>query len=200
MATTNRSPGSDLAPLTAETIVELLQLARDGDKQALDRLCQRCVPAVRRWARGRLPHIVAGMPGIPDVVQDAVVAAMRRSEAFEAQHQAALQAYLRQAVMNRIRDAIRQPRAGPARLDLPPDLTDESTSPLERIIGAQNLERYESALQRLEAPDREAIIGRLEMQYSYEHLAIALDEPTPAAARAAVTRAMKLLAEAMQHG
>jgi RNA polymerase sigma-70 factor (ECF subfamily) len=66
------------------------------------------------------------------------------------------------------------------------------------VIGAENMARYETALTRLRASDREAIIGRLEMQYSYEELATALDKPTPDAARVAVTRAMKRLAEEMQ--
>ena len=70
--------------------------------------------------------------------------------------------------------------------------------PLERAIGAEEMARYETALQKLKASDREAIIGRLEMQYSYEELAVALNKPTPDAARVAVTRAMKRLAEVMQ--
>ena len=133
-----------------------------------------------------------------DVVQDAVVSAMRHLDVFESRHQGALLAYLREAVMNRIRDVIRQHQRRPASADLPDDLKDEATSALERAIGAEEMARYETALQRLKASDREAIIGRLEMQYSYEELAVALNKPTPDAARVAVTRAMKRLAEVMQ--
>lgn len=199
MGSTNQSPGSDLEPLTAETTVELLRLAKDGDQEAVDRLFQRCIPALRRWARGRLPQSARGMLETSDVVQDAVMSAMRHLDAFEARHQGALQAYLRQAVMNRIVDVIRQHQRRPAGTALPDDLKDEATSALERAIGAENMARYEGALQRLKTADREAIIGRLEMQYSYEELATALDKPTPDAARMAVTRAMKRLADEMQH-
>jgi RNA polymerase sigma factor (sigma-70 family) len=201
MEATNQSPGSSgssVEPLTAETTVELLQLAKEGDQAALDRLFERCVPALRRWARGRIPQSARGMLETSDVVQDAVISAMRRLEAFESRHQGALLAYLREAVMNRIRDVIRQQQRRPASTGLPDDLKDEATSALERVIGAENMARYETALTRLRESDREAIIGRLEMQYSYQELAVALDKPTPDAARVAVTRAMKRLAEEMQ--
>jgi RNA polymerase sigma-70 factor (ECF subfamily) len=191
--------GTGEEPLSPETTVELLELAKGGDPSALDRLLERCVPALRRWAHGRLPLTARGMNDTADVVQDTIIAAMRRLEAFESRHQGALQAYLRQAVMNRIRDIIRQHKRRPATSGVSEGIEDEATSPLEAAIGAENLERYEAALQRLKAPDREAIIGRLEMLYGYDELATVLGRPSAAAARMAVTRAMKRLAEEMQH-
>ena len=186
-------------PLSPETTIELLELAKGGDPSALDRLLERCVPALRRWAHGRLPLTARGMNDTADIVQDTIIAAMRRLEAFESRHQGALQAYLRQAVMNRIRDIIRQHKRRPEISVVTDAIEDEATSPLEAAIGAENLERYEAALQRLKAPDREAIIGRLEMLYGYDELATVLGRPSAAAARMAVTRAMKRLAEEMQH-
>jgi RNA polymerase sigma-70 factor (ECF subfamily) len=186
------------APLSPETTVELLELAKDGDPNALDRLLERCVPALKRWAHGRLPPQARSMSDTADIVQDTIISAMRRLEAFESRHQGALQAYLRQAVMNRIRDVIRQHKRRPEISGLPDDIQDEATSPLEAAIGAENLERYEAALQRLKPVEREAIIGRLEMLYGYNELATVLGRPSAAAARMAVTRAMKRLAEEMQ--
>ncbi len=198
---TDQTPSSTsrAEPLSPEATIELLQRAKHGDREALDRLLERCVPALRRWARGRLPNMARGMVDTTDIVQDAVMAAMRRLEAFEARHHGALQAYLREAVMNRIRDAIRHYQRRPATTSLPADLQDEATSPLEYAIGAENMARYEAALQRLKASDREAIIGRLEMHYSYDELATVLGKPSPAAARMCVTRAMKRLAGEMRH-
>jgi RNA polymerase sigma-70 factor (ECF subfamily) len=185
-------------PLSPETTVELLELANRGDPQALDRLLERCVPALRRWAHGRLPASARGMNDTADIVQDTIISAMRRLEAFQSRHQGALQAYLRQAVMNRIRDVIRQHKRRPEISGLSEGIEDQTTSPLEAAIGAENLERYEAALQRLKPADREAIIGRLEMLYGYDELAIVLGRPSASAARMAVTRAMKRLAEEMQ--
>jgi RNA polymerase sigma-70 factor (ECF subfamily) len=186
-------------PLSPETTVELLELAKEGDPEALERLLERSVPALRRWAHGRLPQAARGMNDTADIVQDTIIAAMRRLEAFESRHQGALQAYLRQAVMNRIRDVIRQHKRRPEISGLSEGIEDEATSPLEAAIGAENLERYERALQRLKPADREAIIGRLEMLYGYDELATVLGRPSASAARMAVTRAMKRLAEQMHH-
>ena len=41
--------------------------------------------------------------------------------------------------------------------------------------------------------DREAIVARIELQQSYEEIAVALGKPTANAARAAVTRALARL-------
>ena len=191
--------GTGEEPLSPETTVELLERAKGGDSQALDRLLERCVPALRRWAHGRLPQTARGMNDTADIVQDTIIAAMRRLEVFQSRHQGALQAYLRQAVMNRIRDIIRHDKRRPEVSGLSEGIQDEATSPLEAAIGAENLERYERALQRLTPPDREAIIGRLEMLYGYDELATILGKPSAAAARMAVTRAMKRLADEMRH-
>ena len=70
-------------------------------------------------------------------------------------------------------------------------------SPLEHVIGRERLDRYETALARLEPAEREAIIARLELQQSYEEVALALGKPTAGAARMAVTRAVRHLITAM---
>jgi RNA polymerase sigma factor (sigma-70 family) len=188
------------APLTSEATVNLLERFKQGDQDALDRLLQRCVPALRRWAHGRLPKHARDMRDTGDLVQDAVISAMKRLDAFDARHQGALQAYLRQSVMNRILDVIRYRKRRPEQIELSEDLPDERKSPLDQAIGSENIDRYEKALQRLAVADREAIIGRVELQYTYEELAVALNKPSAAAARMAVTRAMKRLMSEMAHG
>jgi len=184
-------------PLSSEDTVDLLELVKIGDRAALDRLLQRCIPPLRRWAHGRLPPAARAMHDTGDLVQETVMAALRRLEAFEARYQGSLQAYLRQALMNRVRDLVRQAARRPEHVALPDQLADPGVSPLEQSIGSQNLERYERALERLAAGDREAVIARLELHYSYEELAIVLDKPTADAARLAVTRAVKRLAREM---
>ena len=66
------------------------------------------------------------------------------------------------------------------------------------LSGAQNVGFYEAALGRLRSSDREAIVGRIEMQYSYEELATVLNKPTANAARVAVARALKRLVDEMR--
>ena len=190
--------GREADPLAPEATVELLNRVKGGDDAALDRLLERCIPALRRWARGRLPPSARGMLETVDLVQDAVIACLRRLDVFEVRHQGALQAYFRQAVMNRILDIVRQQRRRPDQIGLPDHLLDVRPSPLDQAIGSENTARYELALHRLKPADREAIIGRVELHYSYDELAIVLNKPTAAAARVAVTRAMKRLAAEMR--
>jgi DNA-directed RNA polymerase specialized sigma24 family protein len=74
---------------------------------------------------------------------------------------------------------------------------ESAQSPLEEAIGREAVERYEQALQRLKPEERDAIIARVEMDYTYEELAQVLGKPTPEAARKAAQRALVRLAEEM---
>jgi RNA polymerase sigma factor (sigma-70 family) len=132
-------------------------------------------------------------------VQDAVMRALPRLESFEARHPGALQSYLREAVQNRIYDEVRKVSSRPGVDELPEEITDLAPSPLEQAIGKQGFERYEQALKTLKPVDRDAIVARIELQQSYEEVAIALGKPNANAARMAVTRALARLIEAMQH-
>jgi RNA polymerase sigma-70 factor (ECF subfamily) len=183
------------APL--ETTISLLARARTGDESALDQLVVRSLPPLRRWARGRLPQWARGLNETQDLVQQAVMHALPRLATFEATHAGALQAFLRQAVANHIIDEVRKAKRRPG--GEMPDEPDPAPSPLEQAIGREGFERYEAALQQLKEGDREAIIARIELQQSYEEIAIALGKPNANAARMAVTRALTRLVEAMAH-
>lgn len=194
------TPDPGAAPHPAlDSTVELLNRAREGDGSALEALFARCLPPLRRWARGRLPTAARGALDTQDLVQDTVLNALRRLDRFEARHEGALQAYLRQAVMNRIRDEVRKIVRRPVAAELRDSQPAEAASPLDIAIGRQGVERYEAALQRLRASDREAIIGRLELQYDYEELAGILGKSNANAARVAVTRALARLLEHLDH-
>ena len=116
---------------------------------------------------------------------------------FEHRGEGALQAYLRQAVMNRIRDEFRRSARSPESTDVPLDLLDQGTSPFDRAVGAELLEEYDAALERLELWEKEAIVGRIELGLTYPELAQAMDKPSADAARMMVARALVRLAEEM---
>jgi RNA polymerase sigma-70 factor (ECF subfamily) len=109
----------------------------------------------------------------------------------------ALQAYLRTAVLNRIRDELRRKGRAPGSSELGDVRADSADSPLELAIGREAVERYEKALATLRSEEREAIIGRIEMGYTYQELADALGKPSSEAARKATERALIRLAEEM---
>lgn len=184
----------------AESSFVLLQRVRTGDATALNELCARYLPRLQRWAHGRLPTWARGALDTHDIVQDTFAQVVQRIEEFEPRHEGAFQAYLRQALLNRVRDEVRRARRkSPAEtLDNKSPATDPS--PLEEAIGQETLERYEAALQRLRPEDREAIILRIEMGYAYADVAEALRKPSVAAAHMAVSRALVRLAEEMSRG
>jgi RNA polymerase sigma-70 factor (ECF subfamily) len=184
--------------LDPESTATLLSLVKNGDEWAMNRLLEHCLPALRRWAHGRLPSYARDVLETADLVQETVIAALRNLPRFEAHRAGALQAYLRQALANRITDVIRYRQRRPTSTDLPEDLPQDGVSPLDQMIGAENTARFEAALQRLREDEREAIIARLELQYSYAELATVLDKPSPDAARVAVKRALHRLAQEMQ--
>lgn len=192
-----RLPDGPAAALDAETTVALLARVRAGDEGALHRLLERCLPPLTRWAHGRLPPSVGDLGAAADIVQDTVTAALRRLGPVTPCREAALQAHLRQAVARRIVHITGNRHAGS--IDVPGHRASEDASQLDRAIGAENIARFDAALDKLHADDREAVVCRLELRYSYGELAIALDQPTPSAARAAVLRALRRLEQEMQH-
>ena len=193
-------PARDHQALDPETTVELINLVKAGDPVARERLVSRCLPPLRRWARGRLPAYARDMLDTDDLVQETVLAALKRLEGFEARREGALQAYLRQALANRIKDVIRYRRRRPLQTELPDNAQDHGESPLEQVIGLENTERYEAAMLRLRDVDREAIIARIELRYTYPELAVALGKPSADAARVAVSRAVYRLAQEITRG
>jgi RNA polymerase sigma factor (sigma-70 family) len=187
-------------PSDAESSFALVLRAHDGDSRALNELCDRYLPRLHRWAHGRLPSWARGALDTHDLVQDTFTQVVRRIGDFEPRHEGAFQAYLRQALLNRVRDEIRR-----AKRKSPPEPLDSGEpasdpSPLEEAIGQEAQERYDAALQRLKADDREAIIMRIEMGHAYADVAEALGKPSVAAAHMAVSRALVRLAKEMSRG
>jgi RNA polymerase sigma factor (sigma-70 family) len=180
-----------------ESTLSLLSRAKEGDEQALNDLFSRYLPGLRRWASGRLPRWARDLADTPDLVQETVLHVFKRIEGFEHRGEGAFQAYLRQALMNRIRNELRNAANRPERGELEEAGADDGLSPLERAVGARALERYEAALERLRGEERELVVGRLEMGLTYSELAGVTGRSSPDAARMAVTRAIARLIEEM---
>jgi RNA polymerase sigma-70 factor (ECF subfamily) len=156
-------------------------------------LLQRCLPSLKRWAHGRLPSSARGYLDTGDIVQEAALHALRRLDTFEPRHVGAMQAYLRQSVINRIRDEVRKVSRRPLPVELPPDLESDRTSPLEVAVQAEAYQHYRDALGDLSTRDRELVVARVEAQWSVGEIAKRFEMPTPDAARMAVGRALKRL-------
>ena len=186
-------------PPTPTTTLDLLQRARQGDQEALNELFTRNQAPLRRWARGRLPRWTRDLRDTDDLVQETLAQTLKHIDSFEHRHEGALQAYMRQALINRVRDEVRRVNRYPAvgGLEDADQHAVQSASPLEEAIGTEALERYEAALGRLRAEEREMIQARVEMQQSYQEIATAFGKSSADAARMAVSRALVRLAEEM---
>jgi RNA polymerase sigma-70 factor, ECF subfamily len=184
----------------ADSTLTLLERARAGDRAAIDALFARCVPPLLRWSRGRLPVWARDLADTQDVVQEAVLQTFKHLETFEVRGEGALQAYLRQAVMNRIRDHIRRVGRRPVATEIGSQHEDLGPSPLEHAVGVETVKRYEAALARLTDTDRELIIATVELGYTPEQVAEATGRASTNAARRAAKRALVKLAEEMARG
>jgi RNA polymerase sigma factor (sigma-70 family) len=176
---------------------ELLRLARDGDSCALSTLWARQKSALQHWARGRLPHWARQAVDTQDLIQDALLRTFRRINTFQDRGRGALQAYLREAVRNRICDELRKVGRQPEREELSDVIRDEGASPFDLTLDAEQMNRYKTALSTLTENERLLIVGRIEMAYTYEQLALATGRSNAEAARIAVRRALLKLAQKM---
>jgi RNA polymerase sigma-70 factor (ECF subfamily) len=193
------TPSAD-AQVAADATIRLLERARQGDREALNDLFARHIPALRRWASGRLPRWARDLADTHDLVQETVLQVFKRVEAFEPRGDGALQAYLRQALMNRIRNEFRRARRRPAGEELDEHAPGDATSPLEAAIRHEQLDRYQAALSRLSEEERDLIVARVELGLTYQEAAEALGRPSWNAARMATARALLHLASELKHG
>jgi len=192
-------PTDDEATLLSdEPTIELVVRAREGDRLAVEALLQRSIPSLRRFAHGRLPAAARGSLDTGDLVQETVLHVLRRLDTFEPRHVGAMQAYLRQSVINRIRDEVRRIGRHPTPVDLPDDLASEIPSPLEEAVRAEAYDRYRAVLVQLSPRDREMVVARIEAQWNLGEIAQRFNMRTVDGARMAVTRALRRLMDRLK--
>jgi len=185
-------------PTAAESTTVLIERARGGDGDAREAIFARYLPRLQRWASGRLPRWARDMADTHDLVQETLLQTFKNIGRFEPRGELALQAYLRQAVGNRVRDELRRFARRPGHDPVDEGQPAHSASPLEMAIGNEAAERYERALAALPEADRDLLIARVEMGYTYQELAEALGRPSAEAARKASERALLRLAAEMK--
>jgi RNA polymerase sigma-70 factor (ECF subfamily) len=188
--------GLDEAADPTESTLNVLERAKAGDSAAARTLIERALPSVRRWAHGRLPRYARRGDDTEDVVQDVFLRTFRRIERFQHRTVGGLQAYLRQAVVNRVRDLIRGSKRRGIQTALDADPPDWKPSPLEAAILGQQLDRFLEGLQKLRPADRQVVIWRIELGYTADEIATKLGK-SRAAAGMTISRALTRLAKAM---
>ena len=134
------------------------------------------------------------------LVQETLLQTFRRIDRFENRGRGALQSYLRQAVTNRICDEVRKVKRRP--LDSLDDadaleLPAHDPMPDQLTLDAEEERKYKAALALLTEEERILVVGRIELDYNYDQLALVANRATSGAARMAARRAILRLAEKM---
>lgn len=171
----------------------LVQRGRAGDRSAWERVFGRIMSRMRSWAHFRMPQASRGLDQTRDVVQDAAMGVWRQMERLDLHEPGDLEAYVRQAVINRIRDGARRAQRQPTGVLLDSQIPNGLPSPLSEAISRERWERYQAAFNELPVTQREAVIARVDMGYSFDQVAEVIGSPSAAAARMTVVRAIARL-------
>ena len=179
-----------------ESTAVLIGRVQAGDATAREQLVARYLPILKRWAHGRLPPHARDLVDTGDLVQVTLLRALDHLGTFEPRREGAFLAYLRQTLMNLLRNEIRRSVHHSAQ-PISDDLVDERASLLDQVIGKEVIEDYEAGLATLPEAMQEAIILKLEFGFSHREIADAIGSPSPNAARMLVSRALVKLSKAM---
>lgn len=206
-------PGSSLArilpfgrreierPATAsgsESTEVLIRRARSGEGIARDALVRRFLPLLRQWAHGRLPRAARDLHETEDLVQLALMRALRQIDHFECEGPGSFLAYLRQILLNQVRDEVRRLMRRPESSELDTEMADaDLPSPVEQLVGQERLRAYEAALASLPKRQQGLVVMRLEFGMSYPEISAEVGS-TPDAVRVMVARALVQLASTLR--
>lgn len=185
-------------PDSDETL-KLLALARNGDEVARGRLLDRHRAALIRMVGVRMDRALQRRVDESDIVQDVLVEADRRLAEYLQSHRMPFHAWLRHLAKDRMIDAHRRHRGAARRsmdrethphsadlshasaFDLANLLLDRQLTPAAAATHHELETRFQTALDRLDAADREIVLMRHFEQMSNQQAAEALELSEPAA-------------------
>lgn len=117
-----------------ETTVDLADRSRIGDEAARNRLIQRYLPLLTRWAHGRLPHTARDLRKPPIWSRRTLLRAFQNLPAFDVQGPGAFFGYLRHIMTNLLRDEMRRVGRRPLMAELDERLEESEPTPLASSI------------------------------------------------------------------
>ncbi|QDV26106.1 sigma-70 family RNA polymerase sigma factor [Aureliella helgolandensis] len=178
---------------------ELLLQAQGGNSQAIEQLLTRHRDSLRRMVDLRLDQKIKRRVDVSDVVQDVLIEANRRLQAYMLDPVMPFHLWIRQIAKDRIIDAHRrhrvsgkrsvdreQPLARPATFDqstieLVAQLQDHQLTPAAAATQREMAIHVQAAIERLDERNREIILMRHFEQLSNQEVAQCLGLSEPAA-------------------
>lgn len=195
------TPRSDRRPdVGLESTADLFQRIQSGDEAARERLIGRYLTTLRRFAHGRIPGSARSLIDTDDLVQTSLLRAMGQLSSFENRREGAFLAYLRQILVNRLRDQVRTIARRPEHGPVDEDLASPDSGPEDDADRRHQEDLFETAMTRLSDDHREAVVLRIELGLSYQAVAEAMGRPSAEAARKLVARALTRLADELPEG
>ncbi len=195
--------------------VDLLERARAGDREAAETLLARHRPALRHMIGLRLDPRLAARIDASDVVQEVLLEASRRLQAYLRDPALPFHLWLRQIAKDRIIDAHRRHRQAQRRTldreqpihaarsddrssaELAAALFDQELTPASAAMRHELERRLQAAVDSLPEDDREMILMRHFEQMANQEIAALLGLTEPAASMRYL-RALRRLKEALQ--
>jgi len=155
-----------------EPTVVLIRRIQSGDAAAREQLLRRFMPILRRWAHGRLPAQIRDLNETDDLVQVALMRAMGHLDKFDSSGPGAFLAYLRQVLLNQVRDELRRHQRRPEHAEIDPEMHDpDAPTMIDTIVGDERMRAYEQALAALPKRQQGLIVMRVEFGMSYPEIA-----------------------------
>ena len=196
-----------------KTTQHLVTLAKEGDRDALEQLCQVYEERVHWIVRFRMGGEIRSKLDSMDVVQDAFVLALQDLEDFTYRDEGDFLRWMSKIVENRIRDDIKKLHADKrnirkeVRLRNGPPTTKRSsagvagpiptTTPSVIVSKREDLDKLEKAIDKLRPEYREAIILRKIEGLSYKEIGDRLGKSADAVGML-ISRAMISLISAFE--
>lgn len=204
----------DDAAMSATATSALAEAAARGDARALEALMDRHLPALRAFVRVRAGHVVRAHESSSDVVQSVCREVLENAERFQHPSEGAFRRWLFRTALRKLsdrrdyhlaekRDAFRRVPIGDASED--PNSIRESrlvdvyrsiATPSRQLAARDEIERVESALERLSEDEREVIVQAHLMGLSRAEIAESMDR-SPGAVRVLLHRALAKLVDMM---
>jgi len=193
------SPGEDLA-----RSLELVRLAKQGDRPSLEELLARYQDRVRRIVRLQLTGEPRRLLDTMDVVQETFVVAMRRIQDFEPKSHGSIIQWLVTIAEHKIKDE--RVKRKPVLLDPgPEDSSGGGHEPVgneltpSQVVGARELkEIYDECVQELPEAQREVVIWRDYGLFTWNEIHEKIGTPTVHAAQQLYQRASEHLEQRLR--
>jgi RNA polymerase sigma-70 factor (ECF subfamily) len=173
----------------------LLDGARQGDREAVDRLMDRHRESLARMVQCRLHRGVGRRVDASDVVQETLLVASRRLAAYLEDPRMPFHAWLRQIALDRVADEYRRQLADKrdvareqrlaveqqSSLDAMAQIRDVNLTPAAMLLRKEIAERFRQAVDQLSDDSREIILMRHVEQLTNSQAADLLGLSEPAA-------------------